>query len=104
MAVHSKCHIDLPSLNVDWWHAQGAAMIAREEANMDHRYYGLKALFVGAALVGAVYCSNLGCQRLMMAGNSHYQAAALAEAQMRDAGLKLARTIGHLLSHPLALL
>jgi len=68
---------------------------------MDRSYYGLKALIVGAALAAAAYCSSVGCQRLILEGNPQYQAAALAEGQVRDAGLKLARGIGHLFAHPL---
>jgi hypothetical protein len=69
---------------------------------MDRPYYGMKALLVGAAMLVAAYCSAMGCQRLLLAGNPYYQAASLAEIQVRDAGLKLVHNIGHLFGYPLA--
>lgn len=71
---------------------------------MDRRYYGLKAVLVAAALMLAAYCSGMGCGRLMFAGNPNYQAAAVAGAEMQEAGLEVARSIGSLLSRPLAVL
>jgi hypothetical protein len=77
-------------------------MVAKQEPSMDRPYYGLKALLVGTALLAAAYCSAVGCQHLLLAGNPNYQAASMAEAQVRDAGLELVRNIGRLFGHSLA--
>lgn len=69
---------------------------------MDRRYYGLKALIVGIALSAAVLGGGFECTRLARAYNSNYEAAFVAQAAIRDAGLKIGRSVSSFFSHAFA--
>ncbi|HEY5048168.1 MAG TPA: hypothetical protein VII49_09130 [Rhizomicrobium sp.] len=69
---------------------------------MDRRYYGLKALVIAAALSAAILGSGFECTRLAAEHNPNYQAAFVAQTAIREAGLKLGRSLGQFFSCALA--
>ncbi len=69
---------------------------------MDRRYYGLKALLIAIALFAAVLGSGFEFSHLTATQNPNYRAASVAEAAVRDAGIKFGRSLGHFLSCVLA--
>ena len=62
---------------------------------MDRRYYALKGLLLGIAVIAAAWCGALACPRLSIAHNPHYQAVVLEQGAIREAGARLARNVSH---------
>ena len=62
---------------------------------MERRYYALKGIALGAALIVAAWCGTQ-CPHFSIAGDPHYQAVVVAQGAIHDTGVKLAHQISRL--------